>query len=569
MAEAEELAAQRVDTEDEQFQLVVRIHYLFIINIYHSCTSTAMKYEAFKVSQRMKNRFLLLVAATILAGTGSTMNAHAQQAQKPAFMPKRENLGPMVNSEYDEVFPVISADAKTLYFVRKGHPDNTGSKKEDDIWVSERLPDGSWSKARNVGQPLNTDGFNFVCAVLPDNNTLLLGNQYMRDGSQRQGLSLTYREGETWSFPSPLSIANLGNLSHLTEYTMAPDGRVIVMSILRQDSIGGRDLYVSFRKPDNTWAEPENMGLGINSTEQDVTPFIAADGVTLYFSSNRPGGFGSNDVYMTRRLDYTWKKWSVPRNLGYPINTAGWDAYYTVPGNGEFAYFVSTSDGYGKSDLFRIELPEDARPIPVMMVSGRVRDPKGQIIPASITYERLSDGEVMGSATADPTTGEYQIALPMGHQYGFHANAEGHYPVSQHLDLTDLSNFKEVERDLILAPVTRGASIRLNNLFFDFDKDILRDESKPELDRLVRFLNEHPSMIIQVDGHTDSVGGFEYNMDLSRRRAKAVVEYLVSHGISDVRLIPRGFGKTRPAATNETDEGRQWNRRVEYSILQE
>jgi outer membrane protein OmpA-like peptidoglycan-associated protein len=541
----------------------------FVININHLSTPAIMNFEARKVSQRMKNSILRMVVVTMFAGIGITVPAIAQQTHKPAFMPKRENLGPAVNSEYDEVFPVISADAKTLYFVRKGHPENTGSKLEDDIWVSERLPDGSWSKARNIGSPLNTDGFNFVCAVLPDNNTLLLGNQYMRDGSQRQGLSLSYREGDSWGFPTPLIIDNLGNLSNLTEYTMAPDGRVIVMSILRKDSIGGRDLYVSFRKPDNTWSEPENMGPVINSPEQDVTPFIAADGVTLYFSSNRPGGFGSNDVYMARRLDYTWKNWSTPRNLGYPINTAGWDAYYTVPGNGEFAYFVSTSEGYGKSDLFRIELPEDARPIPVMMVSGRVRDPKGQIIPASITYERLSDGEVIGSATADPSTGEYTIALPMGHQYGFHANADGHYPVSQHLDLTDLSNFKEVERDLILAPLTRGTSIRLNNLFFDFDKDILRDESKPELDRLVRFLREHPSMIIQVDGHTDSVGGFEYNMDLSRRRAKAVVDYIVAKGVSDVRLIPRGFGKTRPVAENETEEGRQLNRRVEYSILQE
>lgn len=494
------------------------------------------------------------------------------QAQPPAQkggVPQRENLGAMINSEYDELYPVIAADGRTLFFVRKGHPDNTGAELEDDIWFSERLQDGGWSKAKNIGKPLNTDGFNFVCSVLPDNNTLLLGNQYMKDGSQREGLSLSYRSGEAWSFPVNLVIEKLGNLSKLTEYTMSPDGRVMVMSLNRKDSIGGRDLYVSFRKPDNSWTQPENMGIGINSPEQDVTPFVGADGVTLYFSSNRPGGFGSNDVYMARRLDYSWKKWSQPRNLGYPINTAGWDAYYTVPGNGEYAYFVSTSEGFGKSDIFKIGLPEDARPIPVMMVSGRVRDPKGNIIPASISYERLSDGSVIGSASADPSTGEYTIALPMGHEYGFHADAEGYYPVSQHLDLTDLSSFKEVERDLILAPLGRGTSIRLNNLFFDFAKDVLRDNSKPELDRLVRFLNEHPSMVIQIDGHTDAIGGFEYNLDLSRRRAKSIVKYLVSKGIAEVRLIPRGFGKNRPVATNDTEEGRQLNRRVEYSILQE
>jgi len=496
-----------------------------------------------------------------------TLDVSAQNPAPAAL--QRENLGPAVNSPYDEVLPMIAPDGKTLFFVRKGHPENLGSEKKDDIWVSERLPDGSWSAARNIGSPLNTDGFNFVCAVLPDNNTLLLGNQYMKDGTQRQGLAMTNRVGGQWSFPTNIFIDRLGNLSELSEYTMSPDGRVLVMSLQRADSIGGRDLYVSFRKADGTWTQPENMGAGINSAEQDVTPFIAADGVTLYFSSNRPGGFGSNDVYMTRRQDYTWKNWSMPRNLGYPINTSGWDAYYTVPANGEYAYFVSTSDGFGKSDLFRIALPEDARPIPVMLVSGRVRDPKGGTIPARITYERLSDGTEIGSATTDPETGEYKIALPMGYEYGFHADADGFYPISQHLDLTDLSRFDEVQRDLVLAPLTAGSTIRLNNVFFDFNMDVLRDVSKPELERLARYLKEHPTTMITIDGHTDDVGGYEFNMQLSRRRASAVMNYLVGSGVSAVRMIARGFGKTRPVAPNDTDEGRQLNRRVEFTILQE
>jgi len=484
-------------------------------------------------------------------------------------MLQRENFGPMINSEYDEVLPVISPDAKTLFFVRKDHPENTGRDRRDDIWYSELQPDGTWSKARNIGPPLNTDGFNFVCAVMPDNNALLLGNRYMPDGSQRQGLSMTFRDGDAWSFPVNLQIENIRNLSDLSEYTMSPDGKVIVMSLLRADSIGGRDLYVSFRRADDTWTEPQNMGPSINSEYQDITPFIAADGVTLYFSSDRPGGFGSNDVYMTRREDHSWKKWSRPRNLGYPINTPGWDAYYTIPASGEHAYFVSTSEGYGKSDIFRIALPEDARPIPVMLVSGRVRDPMGKVVPAKISYERLKDGAEIGTAVTDPKTGDYTIALPMGYEYGFHALAEGHYPISEYLDLTKLGSYDEVERDLVLAPLTRGSSIRLNNIFFDFDSDVLRDESKPELARLANFLAQRKTMIIHIDGHTDDVGGHEYNIRLSRRRAQAVVRYLSAHRISDIRLIPRGFGKNRPVASNETDEGRQLNRRVEFTILQE
>jgi OmpA-OmpF porin, OOP family len=203
-----------------------------------------------------------------------------------------------------------------------------------------------------------------------------------------------------------------------------------------------------------------------------------------------------------------------------------------------------------------------------MLVSGKARDVDGKIVPAVIEYERLSDGKMIGSAHADPKTGEYKIALPMGHEYGFHAVSDGYYPVSAHLNLTDLSSFDEVQRDLVLAPLTRGSSIRLNNVFFDFDMDVLRPESRAELDRLVRLLKERPSMIIQVDGHCDDYGGHDYNMDLSRRRVNAVVGYLTGAGISSARLIPRGFGKTRPVATNDTDEGRQLNRRVEYTIMQ-
>ncbi|MBR9974409.1 MAG: OmpA family protein [Bacteroidetes bacterium] len=510
----------------------------------------------------MKTRTLfryLVLLAVLSAG----WTADAQQD-----FPERQNLGPMINSEFHEVLPVIAPDGKTLFFVRKDHPQNTGIQRKDDIWFSRLQPDGTWGAAQNIGSPLNDDGYNFVSTVMPDNNALLLGNKYFRDGSQDEGVSITTRNDSGWTFPKNLEIKNIKNLSEWSEYTMSPDGRVIIMSVLRADSLGGRDLYVSFRRDDETWTDPENMGPSINSTSQDITPFLAADGLTLYFSSDRPGGFGSNDVYMTRRLDFSWKNWSDPRNLGYPINTPGWDAYYTVPANGEFAYFVSTSSGYGKGDIFRIVLPESARPMPVMLVSGKVRDINDEIVPAIIEYERLSDGKVIGSAHADPKTGEYKIALPMGHEYGFHAESDGYYPVSAHLDLTDLSSFEEVQRDLVLAPLTRGSSIRLNNIFFDFDMDVLREESFPELDRLVRLLRERPSMIIQVDGHCDDYGGYEYNMDLSRRRANAVVNYLVSKGISSARLLPRGYGKTRPVASNDTDEGRQLNRRVEYTIMQ-
>ncbi len=506
-------------------------------------------------------RAIVLLCAVLLPLIGT--DAYSQANSR-----LRENLGPMINSENDEVLPVISPDGKTLYFVRKDDPKNVGGRK-DDIWFSIRDADGNWGKAANIGSPLNNPGFNFVCTVMPDNNALLLGNHYMTDGSQRQGVSMSFRSDGSWGFPINFFIKDFKNTSDLSEYTLSPDGKVLIMSIKGEDTQGERDMYICFLEDNNMWSKPKNLGEVLNSKGTDITPFIAADGLTMYFSSDRPGGFGSNDAYMTRRLDDSWLNWSRPRNLGWPINTPDWDAYYTVPANGEYAYFVSTSEGFGKSDIFRIILPENVRPTPVLMVSGIVKDIHGNIVPATIVYERLSDNKAAGTAFANPETGEYTIALPKGYNYGFHADAEGYYPISENIDLTDLSQFDEIRRDLILAPITMGATVRLNNIFFDFDEATLRPESFPELDRLVRFLESRLSMVIEVQGHTDSKGGDMYNLKLSRNRAKSVMEYLLKESIAPLRLISKGYGEGMPIATNETDEGRQMNRRVEYKILEE
>jgi outer membrane protein OmpA-like peptidoglycan-associated protein len=501
------------------------------------------------------------------------------------YLEVRENLGPNINTQYDEVLPVITSDGKTLYFVRKDCPNNIGGPK-DDIWYSTLQQDGAWGEAKNIGVPLNDEGYNYVCSIMPDNNSLLLGNQYFRDARQRQGVSIAVRTRTGWSYPRNLRIVRFSNSAKNCEYSMSPDGKVIVMSIERVDSRGERDLYVSFVKQikipipvyvmggvfyssvvsSDYWTEPQNMG-NINSASADVTPFIAADGVSLYFSSARPGGFGSNDVYVARRLDDSWKSWSEPKNLGYPTNTSGWDAYYTVPASGEYAYFVSDADGYGKSDIFRIRLPKEAKPLPVMLVKGIVKDDKGNVVAAKIEYERLDDSTFLGTANAHPHTGEYRIALKAGGLYGFRASAEGYYPVSQHIDLRNLKEYQEIKKDLILVPIITGQKVRLNNIFFDFNKDALLPESRTELDRLVEFLTEQPTTRIQINGYTDSLGSDLYNLKLSQRRAQEVVNFLVARGIERDRLQAVGHGKADPLAPNDTDEGREQNRRVEFQIF--
>ena len=302
----------------------------------------------------------------------------------------------------------------------------------------------------------------------------------------------------------------------------------------------------------------------MNSAADEATPFMAADGVTLYYASEGFSGFGGMDMYFTRRLDSTWEHWSEPQNLGPGLNTPGWDGYYTIPASGDYAYFVSSENSLGEDDIFRVKLPESLRPKPVVLISGRVLDAKTQKpVRASIHYEILPSGQEVGSASSSPKKGDFEIVLPAGKSYGFRAEAPGYASVSQNLDLTKVYTYKELQQDLLLVPLEVGQTVRMNNIVFDFGKATLQPQSFAELDRVVELLKQNPKMIIAVNGHTDSIGTPEANKELS-----TVALYIESKGIQTTRLRVQGFGDTKPLVTNSTEDGRKQNRRVEFTILQ-
>lgn len=478
------------------------------------------------------------------------------------------NLGPSVNSQYDDILPVITPDGRKLYFCRSASPENVGGGRQD-IWYSTLLPDGTWSTARNIGAPLNNDGNNYLTSITPDGNTALVGDAYSDHRNQQRSVALTHQIASGWSTPVPIQIRNYYNNNRYCEFTLSNDGRIIIMAIERNDTRGGKDLYVSFRESDSTWSEPLHMGDVLNTPGNEATPFIASDGVSLYFSSEGHGGYGSFDVFVTRRLDSTWTNWSKPENLGENINTSGWDLYYTIPAAGDYAYFVSYSNTYGAGDIFRVKLPEVVRPKPVVLVRGRVFNKKTmEPITARIDYEILPSGQSIGDANSSPGSGDYQIVLPSGKRYGFRASAPGFLSINDNLDVTDLDKYAEIERDLFLVPIEEGQAIVINNIFFDYDKSTLRPESFPELKRIIDVLHKNPSLAVEFGGHTDSVASVVYNIKLSNARAQAVASYVEEHGsIPSSRIVAKGYGKARPVATNSTDEGRQLNRRVEMTIL--
>lgn len=478
------------------------------------------------------------------------------------------NLGPNVNSKYTEKAPVVSADGKTIYFVVQGDPNAVGGKEDSDIFFSTLDSSGKWTPRKSIGSPLNTVNHNTVISVLPDNNTLILGGVY-KDGKTYRGMSMTKRTaGGLWGMPVDINIKNHYNRNIYEERCISSSGKVMIMAVERDDTYGDKDLYVSFLQDDGSWSEPENMGAVLNTDESEVSPFLAADGKTLYFSSFGHTGFGNADIFVSKRLDDTWKSWSEPENLGNQINTRNFDAYFTIPASGSFAYMVSGTNSIGEIDIVQLTLPEAIKPKPVVLVKGTVYNAKTkQPMEAKITYKDLRTDNELGIANASAVDGKYQIVLEQDVLYSFLAERKEFIATSENIDTRNIKDYKEINRDLYLTPIEIGQTVRLNNVFFDVDKYDLKTESNSELNRVIKLLKDNANMRIEVSGHTDATGNDQRNMILSENRAKSVADYLIANGVDASRIQSKGYGKTKPVATNDTEAGRQQNRRVQFTIL--
>jgi outer membrane protein OmpA-like peptidoglycan-associated protein/Tol biopolymer transport system component len=544
-----------------------------------------------------------------------------------------ENVGSAVNSEFSELNPVISPDGRTLYFGRKNHPANRYGVKgsetiagSQDIWFSEKVGD-TWSTARRLSEVLNRDQYNTILSISPDGQTILLKGAYVNGTYETRGFSISNKTTAGWTVPVKVEIPGYEQMSKgKNEYGyLTMDGKAILLAFARKKNSEDDDLYVSFFE-EGRWTRPLELGDEINTKYSETTPFLSADGKTLYFSSDRPGGQGSQDIYLTRRLDDTWQHWRKPQNLGSPINTYEYDAYYSIAAKGDYAYFMSGKGSLGKKDIFRLALepqsppgegsvnespdasglvnetsqgsgaggkignapadaamadnrfgPSSTRSVtsqesdPVVLLSGTVLNQQTGKVPedASVTYEDLSNGKVLGQAKPDPTTGKYKLVLPYGKNYGITAKAKGLIPASTNLDLTTMrGRYLELDdRDLSMVPLVKGNTATINNLFFDLGKATLKPESEPELKRILQVMKENRTLVIEISGHTDNTGSDEINNKLSLERANAVRENLLKGGIDQARIKTRGYGKSKPKADNATEEGRQINRRVEIEIL--
>ncbi|HLZ16882.1 MAG TPA: OmpA family protein [Cyclobacteriaceae bacterium] len=477
---------------------------------------------------------------------------------------KKENIGPNINTAEDELGPVISADGKVILFARQNVPENTGGKNDDeDVWVSE-WQSGAWTKARNMGRGVNTPQTDNLLAVSTDNNTLMF--------EEENQLMMRHRNETGWAALEKLGLTFKNELDHFVA-SLTPDGKAVLFSAKLKSNAyydpkkEDGDLYVCVREG-NKWSAPINLGKTINTPGEETSPFLSADGKTLYFSSNGRPGYGDQDIFVARRQSENWTDWSKPVNLGAGVNSSYFDAYYTMPASGDYAYFVSYDKGFGKADIFRIKLHDEVKPKAVTLVKGKVLNSKNNLpLAASIHFENLESGAEVGEARSDPKTGAFQIVLPFGSHYGVRAITNGFYSVNENLELKATEGYNEIEKDLMLVPIEVGETVKLNNVFFIAGQPTLKAESFPELDRLVTILKDNPGIFIQLEGHTDNLGSPAILQKLSEDRVETVKQYLVAHGIDQSRITGQGFGATRPLASGTSEEDRRKNRRVEFKIL--
>jgi OmpA-OmpF porin, OOP family len=537
----------------------------------------------------MKTKFTIALfifcisAAAAQPARDTTLKEQKENIIKETTIVHVENLGELINTGHPEMRPTISADGNMLFFIRQNDPANIQYQtvpNSQDIWYSLRDTTGKWSKAKHLSEKVNASQYNAVYWISPDLNTILLKGSFIDGQYLGMGVSMIHkRRDNSWTNAEMLKIRNFEKFSRTMQIgaSMGQDGKTLLFYMTDKKESYDNDLYVSFLEGNDIWTAPKSLGKKINLPGyNEMSPFIAADGVTLYFSSDRPGGIGENDIWMSKRLDDSWTKWSEPVNMGRPINTEGSEAFFTLDAGGEFAYLTSSDGAFGASDIVRVKLLEKEKPNPVVLVSGNVYNAKTkQPLTASLVYQTLPDGVEAGNGISSPVDGSFKIVLPYDKNYSIRASADKFFAISENLNLDSLvkAGYKEIHKDLYLAPIEIGQVFRLNNVFFDFDKYSLRPESFIELDRVVKFLNEYPNIEIEMSAHTDSKGADEYNMTLSDNRAKSVREYILSKGIAATRIISKGYGETKPVAANtntdgtDNPEGRQLNRRVEFTIL--
>jgi outer membrane protein OmpA-like peptidoglycan-associated protein/tetratricopeptide (TPR) repeat protein len=481
----------------------------------------------------------------------------AMEAVKHPIAFKPINMGPNINTANDEYSPVSTADDKTIIYTRQ-------IALNEDFFQSSKA-NNEWQKSVYLSDKINTPNYNEGSeSVSQDGKFLFFTGCNRPDGHGRCDIYVAQKKGEDWGKPFSLSSpVNTGGWE--SQPSISADGRTLYFVSNRKGGYGGYDIWKSTLTA-NGWGEPENLGPNINTPYNEQSPFIHPDDSTLYFCSNGWPGMGGQDLFVSR-LDKTGH-WQVPKNLGYPINTNGDESGLSLTANGSFAFFSSNKlDGYGGFDIYTFELPVELRPHMVTYVKGFVSDAKTrQPLESAVEIIALDNNRAVYQDYSSVEKGDFLATIAAGKNYGLNISKPGYLFYSENFSLAGHTSSNPFNIIALLEPIEVGNKVILKNIFFDTNKYQLEVESKSELQKLLEFLALNPTVHIEISGHTDNVGNDELNQKLSENRAKSVYDYLLSGKIDPARLVYKGYGKSQPIAPNDTDENRAKNRRTEFKI---
>lgn len=479
------------------------------------------------------------------------------------------NIGPNINSEYDEYLPAVVADESEIIFtVMRPRDNNTQCafcQMEEDFYASKR-ENGEWKPRYKLDYPINTGYNEGAQCISPDGKYLFYTICNTDFGNGSCDLYWSKRIGNRWSRPRNFD-APVCTKFWESQPSIAPDGKTIYFASNRPGGFGKMDIWKTTMTEEGLFSVPENLGKNINTEGDDSAPFIHADGRTLYFVSDGHPGMGGKDIFFATLTDTGWTR---PVNLGYPINTPADEINILINAAGTTAYFSTDKEGgYGGQDLYYFALDERLRPTPVTYIKGKVFDENThEPLHAAIEMIDLNTNEVTTSTFSDPVTGEFLACILTGSNILLNVSHPYYLIHSENFQIE--KNYTELNpylKNIAMKRPEVGESFVLRNVFFDFDKSTLKKESEVELNKLVNYLTSNKGIIIEIGGHTDNQGSESYNERLSNDRAKAVYDYLVNKGIDSKRMSYKGYGMSKPVATNDTEEGRALNRRTEFTII--
>jgi flagellar motor protein MotB len=480
------------------------------------------------------------------------------------FQPR--NLKRNINTSGDEYINAVSSDELLLYFTGSSPQSDPGAAGDSFFYSTRNTIHDDWNPAQLVGTPFNAGGNEGALTITLDRRYVLFAGCQWPEGFGSCDIYVAQISDGQFGTPQNLG-PKVNGSAWDSQPSMAPDGRTLYFTSNRAGGFGNSDIWKSVLQDDGQWSTPENLGDVINTHGYEMAPFIHADGTTLYFSSDRHVGMGGIDLFVSKTDEEG--NWSTPVNLGYPVNTPGDEINIIVNARGAKAYIsAKLSEGFGGFDIYEFDLHEDVRPVPSTYLKGIVTDAKtNEPVEAFFVLINLENDEEVVRSFSDKNTGEFLLCIPTNRDYALNVSGEGYMFYSENFSLSGFTTeTKPFIKNISLSPIDVGETIILRNIFFDTGKYNLKPESVSELKKLLEFMEHNPALKIEIGGHTDNVGGEAYNLELSENRAKSVFDFLTQRGIEPSRLTYRGFGYSKPIATNDTQDGRAKNRRTEISI---